>query len=64
MGSTQHLEQYQFKQEGGEPMAQNPICVKFPQSVDEQLRAMSDRSGFIRRAVDAALKAAGTHQTG
>ena len=51
MGSTKHLQQHQFEQEGDEPLAVKPICVRFSASVDALLRERPDRSGFIRRAV-------------
>ncbi len=46
---------YRFSQSGDEPLDQKPICVRFPQSIAERLRAMPDRSDFIRRAVAAML---------
>lgn len=46
---------YRFGQVGEEPVGERPICVRFPQSIDEQLRAMPDRSAFIRKAVADAL---------
>jgi len=33
----------------------NPICVRFDRAADAKLRAMADRSAFIREAVLQAL---------
>lgn len=49
-------EDTQYKQQGGEPTAEKPICVRFPQSIDDYLRGLKDRSGFIRDAVAKAIR--------
>jgi hypothetical protein len=47
-------EDSQFQQAGVQPVGK-PICVRFDPDTDEKLRAMPDRSDFIRRAVAAML---------
>lgn len=46
---------YRFSQSGDEPLDEKPICIRFPQSAAAKLRAMPDRSAFIREAVLKAL---------
>ena len=47
---------YRFSQSGDEPLDESPICVRFRQSDAVKLRAMPDRSSFIRLAVEKALR--------
>ena len=42
-----------------EAVAQTPICVRFPLSVDRILKDMPNKSDFIRNAVIEKLNAAG-----
>ncbi len=43
---------YRFGQVHDEPVADKPICVRFPRSIDEWLRRQPDRSEVIRAAVE------------
>ena len=49
-------EDTQYQQKHDEPVAEKPICVRFPQSVDTYLRGLKDRSQFIRDAVAKAIQ--------
>ena len=49
-------EDTQYQQKHDEPVAEKPICVRFPQSVDTYLRGLKDRSAFIRQAVAKAME--------
>lgn len=42
--------------QGVESLDPTPVCVRFSADVAAKLRAMSDRSAFIREAVEKALK--------
>ena len=48
-------EESQFQQSGEQPWGK-PICVRFDPDTEAQLRAMPDRSAFIRDAVAKALQ--------
>lgn len=41
--------------QGAEQLDRTPICVRFDKDTAAKLRAMPDRSDFIRRAVAAML---------
>ena len=52
-------DQGKFMQSHDEAVAQAPICVRFPLSVDRILKDMPNKSDFIRNAVIEKLNAAG-----
>lgn len=39
-----------------EPMAERPICVRLPKDLDEAVRALPNRTEFLRDAIARALK--------
>jgi hypothetical protein len=39
----------------GEPMAEHPICVRLPKDLDEAVRALPNRTEFLRDAIARAL---------
>lgn len=43
---------------GNSPLGQ-ALSIRFPEDIDKVLRSMSDRQEYIRRAVEAQLKADG-----
>lgn len=48
---------FEFKSEGkGIRHDQRPICAKFPAHIDQILRAMPDRSEYVRKAVERQLR--------
>ncbi len=51
-----HLKQHRFEVDGIEPLGKDPICVRLYADDDLKVRAMSDRSQFIRDAVSTALE--------
>ena len=48
-----------FEARGKEPMADKPVSVKLPASLDDVLRGLPDRSQWIRRAIEEAAIAQG-----